>query len=321
MSAPDIAELLDRAAPSPATTLDMAAIEGRGRRRRRRRRIGLAGALLAVGLIIGTVAVLPGTRADDTVVAGRGPGQRIPVEAGAGRTTVDVDLLDGTRLRVTMPNVVGGALKGATMHDLALAGSVSVDPTRGRAWRIEVSIGSVADLIPDGEPLPVATSSASAALVDRPGHRLGLQFGAWAFVASGDSLTEPEITTLLDSITFAETPEGFVEYRGTLPLWVVDSPDATITRGGVSLSLTLPKGPGGGCLPQMAARTASGYAFERIDKLSRSGPEIRLCAPANGIDVGISTPRPLTDEEVDQVALEVVSVGSTLAAIQRGQHP
>lgn len=319
MSAPEIAELLERAAPSPAATLDMDSIQDRARWRRRRRRSGFVGATLFIGLAIALVAVLPRPQGRDTVVAGPPSSRPLPMEVSQGTITIDIHLLDGTRLRVTAPEVVAEALRGATFGDVGLSGSVYADRSTGRGWRIDVTIGSVASLIPGGEPLPVRASRASEARVDRPARRIGLQFGPWAVIASGDALGDPEITTLLDGLGFEETANGFLEYRGTLALWIVDSHDGSIRRGDTAVSVNL-RGGGRAC-GRGAQTTSHGLIVVRVDDPSRSGTVTMFCGPGNGTAIELLTPRPLTADEIDQVDLKVLSVGSTLAALQQGQHP
>ncbi len=318
MDAPDVAQLLESAAPTPTTTLDTGTIAHRARRARRRRRGAVASAsLLIVGLLVGAATLLPGPGPRPTVVAGPPSPQAIPVDVGDRAARVEVGLLDGTRLRLTVPDVVGRTLSGATFADLELSGSIYSDWARGRGWRIDVRVGSVETLVPGGEPLPLpAASGASAATVDRAEQRLGLQFGSWAVVVSGDSLTDVEIDGLLAGVAFAGTPDGFVEYRGPSLLWIADSPNAYLDRGDVAVSVFMRE-----CAARAVQPTATGLIFDRVDDPARGRPLTVLCDPARRIEIWLATPQPLSDEEIDRVDVDVLSVGPTLAAIQSGRHP
>ncbi|CAA9266823.1 MAG: hypothetical protein AVDCRST_MAG76-3128 [uncultured Acidimicrobiales bacterium] len=321
MSAPDIVELLERAAPAPTRPLDMDVIHGRSRRRRRRRRGGLAGASLIVGLAIALVAVLPASQRRDTVVAGPPSSRTIEMEVGQRTTTIAIELLDGTRVRVTVPAVAAAPLRGASFGDLVLSAAISADRAAGRGWRIDAAIGSVGSLIPGGERLSGSASGSSEARVDRSERRLGLQFGSWAVIASGDSLTDPEITTLLSGLAFTETAEGLLRYSGTLPLWIADSPAASVRQRDVAVSVRLGTSGGRGCVGRAAGRTANGLGFARRDDLTRPGRLTTFCLLGDEIELDLWTPGPLADGELDQVALDVLSVGTTLSALRRGLHP
>ncbi|MDQ6910690.1 MAG: hypothetical protein M3Z84_07920, partial [Actinomycetota bacterium] len=198
MASPDVSELLESVAPTPRTALDIGHIECRVRHRRRNRRVvSTIACVSVVALFVGLVVTLPNSGEPKTVVAGPPASRPFPVEFGAGAATTEIRLLDGTRLRLTVPEAVGNGLAGATFANFELHGSVYAGPAP-RGWAIDVVVGSIHNLVPGGEPIVVRSSSRfSAGLVDRPGHRLGLQFGAWALVASGDSLTDADIDVLV----------------------------------------------------------------------------------------------------------------------------
>lgn len=317
MAAPEVTELLESAAPTPTTTLDVGAIERRAQSRRRRRHGTFATtSLLVVGLLIGLAGLLPVAPGRRTVIAGPQPSRTIPVRVGAAAAIMDIGLLDGTRLRVTLPESLKNAFTGVTLGDLELHGSVYAGPGSQRGWRIDVAVGSIETLVAGGEPLSVPPSStASAATVDRPGHRLGLQFGSWAVLASSDTLTDADINVLLTGIALAESPDGFMEYRGSLPLWVVDSPDLSLQGMNVDFSAFLRK-----CSARTPQPTATGLIAERVNSPSAGSVTI-LCDPPEGIEIWLSSPAPLTDEEVDRIGVGVLSVGPTLAAVQSGRRP
>ncbi len=317
MAAPDLGELLEGAAPSPTTALDIASIGRRAHRRRHRRRGARATAsVLVVGLLIGVVALLSGPGQRHTVVAGPPSERAIPLVVGPDATALPVDLLDGTRLNLVLPESVARGLTGITFADLALHGSVYAEPGIQRGWAIDVVDGPIDKVVPGGKPHSVpATSKASVAKVDRSGHRLGLQFGSWTLVASGDAFTSGDIDRLLAGLALIETPDGFVEYRGSLPLWVVDSPDAVLTGRDVAVSVFLRE-----CSYPAGQSTAAGLSFERIARSSDSS-ETELCDRSKRIEISLHSATPLTDQELDQVRIDLSSVGPTLAAVQAGQHP
>lgn len=318
MPARDIAELLEGAAPTPATTLDVDAIEKRVYRRlRHRHHMFAVASLLVVGAVIGFAVLVPGRRADHTVILGAQSSRLFPTEFGTDTATMTIALLDGTRLRLTLPPAMGRPFTGLTFAALELHGSVYAEPGSQHGWRIDVAVGSIEKLVAGGERLPVPPSSqASAARADRPGHRLGLQFGAWAAVVSGDTLTDADINVLLGGVALAEAPDGFVEYRGSLPLWVVDDPDASLNGRNAAVSTFLRE-----CSGRGVRTTPTGLVLEAVQAPNGSGSLTVLCDPVRRIEIWLRRATPLTDKEMDQVRIEVLSVGPTLDAVQRGQHP
>jgi len=208
---------------------------------------------------------------------------------------MELRLLDGTRLRWTLPDALGRAMAGMTFADLVLNASVCAGPAP-RGWRIDVAVGSVDSPVPGGEPIMAPPSSRiSAAIVDRPNRRLALQFGPWALVASGDSLTDADIATLLAGVALAATPDGFVEYRGSLPLWTID--DAFARLGGTQASLSVFLGDD--CsLTELPRLTAGGLdSYRSVNPDGPPGSAV-LCDRVNQLRIGVHTSRPLTDEEI-----------------------
>jgi len=272
---------------------------------------------LVVGVLIGVAALVsrPGHR--HTVVAGPPPPSRaIPIEVGPEVSTLPIDLLDGTRINMSLPESVVQGVTGVTFADLALHGSVYAPGDGNRGWAIDVVAGSIDTLVPGGEPVSVPSGSrASAAIVDRPRHRLGLQFGSWTLVASGDTLTPADIESLLTGIEVIGTPDGFVEYRGSLPLWIIDSPDAALTGRSLDVSVLLRE-----CSSKSPQPLASGLTFERVAASDGSSVTV-LCDPSRRIEIQLRGPASLTDDELSQVRIDLPFVGPTLAAIQAGRHP
>lgn len=153
MGAPEVAELLKSAAPTPMTTLDIDAIRSRAnRRRRRRRRHGAVGTgLLLVGAVaLGLTGLLSASPGRQTVIAGPPSSRAIPIRVGAGTATMDIGLLDGTRLRLTLPEAMGDAFSGVTFSDLGLHGSVYAGLGSQPGWRIDVTLGTIDTLVVGG---------------------------------------------------------------------------------------------------------------------------------------------------------------------------
>jgi hypothetical protein len=322
MAHPDLTELLQGAAPRPRRPLDVLETERRARRRTRRRH---GGVILACVVVVASLVGLAGRLPDSakTLVAGPASSRRLPIESAGGRATVQVHMLDGTRLRLVMPDAVGRGLAGMTLADMELHGSLIADPggpdRPPRGWRIDVAVGSVDRLLPGAVPLAVpASSRASAAVLDRPGRRLGLQFGPWAMVVSGESLTDADAADLLAGVALVETPDGFVEYRGPFSLWLIDDADVRLGRGQGVVSLFLDDACPVTATPR---QTAGGLDSYRTVHSGGPGEGVELCDRVDRLRVDLHAERPLSDRELDGVRIDVLSVGSTLAAIQRGEHP
>lgn len=312
MARPDLTELIESAALAPRAALDVDDIAWRARRRRRRRHAITAGALVAAAAFVVLGAqVLPDRHEPDVVVAGPASPRPIPLDFGSGTVTARLALLDGTEIALTLPEAVGAGFRTATVADLELHGSVYGDG--GRGWRIDVSAGSVEEMLPGAEHLPLPpTTSATVVVVDQPGRRLGLQFGPWALVASGDSLNDADIDTLVEGVALGETTEGFVEYRGSLPLWVVDSPDLVMRGQRVAVSVFLRE-----CTAHSpTSSTAAGLELATLEDAQRATSLTLLCARTQRIEVGIDAAEHLSDGDAGKVDVEVIRTGRTLSAVQ-----
>ena len=320
MATDEVRELLESAAPTPTSPLVIGHIERRVHQRRRRRRMAVSVAsLMAIGLLVPLAVRIPHSRGHDTVIAGSASSGQIVVQFSGSSATTEIHLLDGTRLRLALPQSVGRALVGVPYADVQLHGALYADPAARshRGWVVDVSIGSVATLVPGGDPLVLPpTSRASAAVVDRAGHRLGLQFGRWTLLVTGDSLTDADVDTLLTGVALVETPDGFVEYRGSLALGVVDAPDARLARGQVGISVFL----GDSCPIGNVMRTTRN-GLESYRNADVSGGVVELCDRVNRLRIVLDTSHPLSDHEIDAVRVTMLSIGQTLAGLQRGEHP
>ncbi len=111
------------------------------------------------------------------------------------------------------------------------------------------------------------------------------------------------------------SPDGFVEYRGALPLWVVDRPDAALTGTSLDVSVFLRD-----CSYHSPQPLASGSTFERATASDGSSVTV-LCDPSRRIEIQLRGAAPLTDDELSQVRIDLPFVGPTLAAVQAGRHP
>lgn len=155
-------------------------------------------------------------------------------------------------------------------------GSLYADWATGWGWRIDVTVNSIESLIPTGDPLRVRRSSgASAATVDRQGRRLGMQFGPWAAVVSGDSLTQADIDALLARVTFTESVDSFLAYRGSLPLWTIDDSSTSVTGADMRVAVFM-----GQCQQLAVEPTATGLLSGRLGRSrprNQSGRAVRPC--------------------------------------------
>lgn len=310
MARPDMTELIESAAPAPRAALDVEDIARRAHSHRRRRRATIAAASVAVAVALAS-QLLTDRHEREVVVAERGPSRPIPIEIGAGTVTARLALLDGTEIALTLPDAVGSGVRVATVADVELHGSVYSES--GRGWRVDVSVGSVEEMLPGAEDLAVPPlMAATAAVVDRQRGRLGLQFGSWALVASGDSLSDADIDAIVDGVVLAETAEGFVKYRGSLRLGLVDSPDLIVRGQGLAVSVFLRQCP----TSAPTSPTAAGLDLARLDDPNRATRLTLLCDRARRIEVGIDAAEHLRDGDVDQIDIEVVRTGPTLSAVQ-----
>lgn len=138
-------------------------------------------------------------------------------------------------------------------------------------------------------------------------------------ISHGD-FTEVDVKTILTDVSLVETPEGFVEYRGSLYLWPVDSADAALGYGRGGMSVFIQRD---GCLPAAMNRRPNGKGLDasRVEELPSGSRLTEFCDRANGLRISLESSRPLTDQEIDQVRVDVRKVGPTLAAMQRGERP
>lgn len=113
---------------------------------------GVRASVLLVGPLIGLTLHISDSQGPETVIAGPASPRNLPVEFDADTATVEIGLLDGTRLRVTVPDESARVLANMTFADLEWHGALSAE--RGqpppKAWRIDVARGSVDSLIPGG---------------------------------------------------------------------------------------------------------------------------------------------------------------------------
>lgn len=322
MAADDLGTLLQRAAPTPAGSLDMADVEHRARRRRHRRHATTAAAvLLAVLAIAGVAGVLRDPDGRQTVVAGPGASAVLPILHGKQDALV-LPLLDGTKVLVNLPGPLSAAFAHVPFSDLQLHGSVYAEldlhtgvrsePQPPRGWVIDVVVGDARALV-GGEPVTLAApSSASAAWVDRDAKRLGLQFGPWAAILRGDSLTAGDIDSLVRGVVVVTDADGYPQYRGSLPLWVVDAPDAAIQGRGMSMSVFI----------RDCTASASGPALTGPSVESGDGRTV-ICDASRKVEVWLTSSMPLPGNILNNENLFVMvrSIGSSLAGIQAGLHP
>lgn len=317
----EMSDLLERAAPTPAMPLDVGAIERRAHRLRRPRTGMATVGLVAVGVTVAVVALLTRSSEPEDVIAGEASQPGLPrVEHEGDRVTIEIGFLDGTRLDLTIPEKVG-----ADIGEVQLAGSVYAERIGGRGWPIYVVPGSVDELGAGGEPVSLPDSSpAAAARLDREERRLWLQFGSWVALISLELDDHAEVEFLVDGIELAETTDGFIEYRGSLPLWVVDSPNAHL-RGGDLGSGILGGGPVSvffrECSEPSSETSPAGLTFTPSEFHPARGTYVAvLCDVASRIEIWLDTAEPLSHEEIAQVDVALLTVGSTLSAVQDGRH-
>jgi hypothetical protein len=322
MAADDLGTLLQGAAPRPTSSLDMANVERRARRRRHGRQATTAGVvLLAAMAVVGVVGVLFGPDRRQIVVAGPPASAELPI-LYSKQNAIVLPLLDGTKVLVNLPGPLSDAFAHVPFSDLELHGSVYAQldlhtgvrsqPQPPRGWEIDVVLGDARTLV-GGEPVTsAAPSPASAAWVDRGAKRLGLQFGPWTAILRGDSLTGDDIESLVRGIDLVTDRDGYPQYRGSLPLWVVDAPDAAIQGRGMSLSVFMRD-----CTASASGATVTGPIVESAD-----GRTV-MCDASRKVEVQVTSSTPLPDSLVNNANLFVAvrSIGSSLAGIQAGLHP
>jgi hypothetical protein len=164
----------------------------------------------------------------------------------------------------------------------SLDADVGARPPRG--WAIDVVARSIERLVPGGRRLVVPpTSRASAATLDRQ--------------------TVPAIASV---------------YREPFPLWLEGAPNAQFGANHVSVALFL-----GDACPRGSScgRRPDGRESYRTESAHDARGSVELCDRVTRLRISLRTSRPLTDQEIDAVAVQVLSTGQTLAAVQRGVHP
>lgn len=273
---PELSELPERAAPAASGGAPVELIARRADQRDRRR-AAVAAAVVVVAASIGAALAASRTTSD-----------RRDVIPGPSGEAVAVGLLDGTRLGLRLPDRLG--LDGA---DIELSGSVYADRGHERGWRLHVT-----------RVTAEARSTARA-------NELAITFGSWLAVVSGDSLAADDVEELRDGVELVETEDGFVEYRGSLLYWVVDSPAARLEGTDAAVSVFLRS-----CSKPAGATTANGLSVERVEDPSRRRSLVVVCDAVNQVEVWIESTPALTDDEVVDLGIEVRAAGATLAAIQ-----
>jgi len=96
----------------------------------------------------------------------------------------------------------------------------------------------------------------------------------------------------------------------------VDAPDVRLGRDYVGISVFL-----GDTCPAGDVTHTTPDGLESYRNAYVSGGHVELCDRVNRLRIALDTSRPLTDQELDAVGVTVLSIGHTLAAIQRGEHP
>ncbi len=299
----DIRDLLQAGAARPTRPAPTRPVWRQGRRRRITK---LAAAVAAV------LVVVASSVAAATLLDGADAPEIFGEPDGPGGGSFEAALLDGTRLDLALPQEVS-----VNTRDVELAGSLyaadSLEEALGGStgWRIDVVHGEIDEVMPDGERLRVpSASAATAARVDRSRGRVALQLGSWTVTASGDRLTDADIDTLLNGIDLTETPDGFVEFNGSLLLWVVDSPDLRL-RGEDAVSVFLRS-----CSTPSADKTPEGLTVARVHDPNRGSHLTVLCDTERQVELWLDTAKQLSDDDLEDVQVRVLTVGSTLAAVQ-----
>lgn len=280
----------------------------------RRRRLGrgavAGGAATSVVLVAVLIVVQLASRPAIDVMLDQG---------GADTASAELGFLDGTRLRLRLPqdlDVEASAREWA--GSIYAAPSIAQVTGSTRGWRLDVLNGTLDQLMPRDPILeaPSSSSPASAVRVNHSQRRLGLQFGAHVAVVSGDALTESDIGLLLSGINLVETADGSAEYRGSLALWVADAPDV-IVRGDNGLVSVFFRD----CSTTSSQRTPAGLTLTRIFDQDRGSNLAVLCDVNSRVEIWLDTPAPVPDEDLARVDVQVLTVGVTLRAVQQGNHP
>lgn len=282
-----------------------------GRPRRDPLRIGLV-VVTAVAAVI-AVAVWTAIRPVPTLdVADTPPG------GNAAVTVIEPTLLDGTRLRLALPAEIVAAADQQRRWAGSLYAAASLDQvdTTTSGWRLEVRRGALDQELPDGQPLDLPDSAPADSARLQPDTGLGLAFGPWVALLSGDSLTAEEVDQLVDAVKLTETRNGDVEYTGPLVLWQVESPGLQLTGPTTAVSVFLRD-----CSDPATAHTPNGLAIARIEDPNRDGHLTVLCNDDIPIEIWLETPEPISDAALADVDVDVLTSGSILTGIDAGRGP
>jgi hypothetical protein len=230
-------------------------------------------------------------------------------------SSTKLGFLDGTRIRLTLPEGLVASGNAAEMSAAVYAATSLEDVTGSTpGWRLDVVAGSIDDVTGDGRAVPVPdTSAATGARLDAAATVLGLQFGRFAVIVSGGSLEATDVDLLLAGLAFRGATDGSLVYDGSLPLWVVESPNVrTETPAGViSVFFRECSKPGG-------ERTPTGLEVTRVDDVERGSNLAVLCDRKTRLEIWIDTPAPVPDDVLARVDAEVTRLGSLLRALQAG---
>lgn len=278
---------------------------GHARRATVKRGAGAAAAVAAV-LVVGVVLV---TGRIDI------PGVEVVDQPDEPVSTLEVTLLDATQLRLTLPEqLVEGLAQPELAGSLYAADSLDDITTDTAGWRIDAHQAALEAFLPDGEPIELPTAStADAAVLDQADRRLGVQFGSWVVVASGDTL---DTDLLLSGIDVTATPDGFLEYQGALTLWTVDARDLRLHHDDTTLSVFLRS-----CSSPSDESTPAGLRISHIDDPNRGDHLTVLCDIDQRIEIWLEAPTPTPDTSLERIDIEIVTAGSTLTAIQDDHAP
>ena len=275
---------------------------------RRREAVGVATAVLAVGIatIASSLPPPPGGEVVDR------PQDLQPVG------TLEQGLLDGTRLRLTLPeHLTPGRSQPELTGSLYAAGSLDQVTPETTGWRIDVAEATLDEVVPGGEPIDVPDGSAvDAAHVDHADRRLGLQFGSWVAMLSGDRLTDADIDRLIDEVVINGTSDGSPIYEGTLPLWVLDGPEVRLSGDDTSISVFMRS-----CSKPSGSTTATGLTVSRIDDPARGHHLTVLCNLDEHLELWLETDTRPDDDTLATIGIEVLTTGTTLDAVQQDEQP
>lgn len=235
-------------------------------------------------------------------------------------TTIEPVLLDGTRLRLSLPSQIVSETQGERWlaGSLYAAGSLEEVDRQTPGWRLDVRAGDLDQILPDARMLELpADSSAREARLQAADSMLGLQFGRWVAIVSGDILTDEHTALLVDGIELSETPDGDVLYTGRLPLWQVDSPELRLGGDDTAISIFFR-----GCSDPGTTETDSGLAIRHhVEDSNRTGHLTVICSHEVPLEIWLESPHPIDDAVLADVTADVVTAGSVLTGINTGRSP